>query len=62
MDRMVDCDLSFPSDLRTLQSLNPFAVEYRYDLLDDQALPGLNRAEMRDLVRRLRAWAEKQVG
>lgn len=62
MDRLVDCDLDCPTDLRALQSLNPFAVEYRYDLLDDQALSRLNRVEMRDLARGLRAWAEKQVG
>lgn len=62
MDRLAECGLSLPSDLRDLQNLNPFAVEYRYDLLDDQALPRLNRTEMRDLARDLRAWAEKQVG
>lgn len=62
MHRLADCHLSFPTELRPLQSLNPFAVEYRYDLLDDEALPGLDRREMRDLVRSLRAWAEQQVG
>jgi HEPN domain-containing protein len=57
-----DCDVSFPAQLRALQSLNPFAVEYRYDLLDDEVLPPLSRAELRGLVRDLRAWAETQVG
>lgn len=60
-DRLHDCDLSLPADLHPLHQLNPFAVEYRYDLLDDEALPGLDRTGMRELVRALRAWAEKQV-
>lgn len=38
------------------------AVEYRYDLLDDQTLPGLDRVEMRGPVCRLRSWVEQQVG
>jgi HEPN domain-containing protein len=62
MDRLVDCEMNLPADLRALQSLNPFAVEYRYDLLEDEAPSGLNRIKMRDLIHGLRAWAEEQVG
>lgn len=62
IDQLNGCDVSLPAYLRAVQSLNPFAVEYRYDLLDDEALPCLNRTEFRDLVRDLRAWAETQVG
>ena len=62
MDRLAACDLVLPADLHALQQLNPFAVEYRYDLLDDGDVPGLDRVKMRELIRRLHAWARAQVG
>lgn len=55
MDRLADCDLVLPAALQALQQRNPFAVEYRYDLLDDADVSGLDRVEMRELVRCLRS-------
>lgn len=61
IDRLGEYDVSLPAHLLTLHSLNPFAVEYCYELLDDEVLPPLNRAQFRDMVRDLRAWAAAQV-
>jgi HEPN domain-containing protein len=50
----------FPKDLADLDSLNPFAVEYRYDPFPEND-PPIDRGALRALVRSLRAWVETQV-
>ncbi len=50
-------ELPYPAELHALATVDPFAVEYRCDLLEDGVQPPLDRATMRDLVRCLRSWA-----
>lgn len=48
-----------PFTLDEVRQLNPFAVEYRYD---DELQSGFSRDELTELVERVLAWAEAQLG
>lgn len=50
---------SFPDDLRGVETLTRFAVELRYDLLEEHA--HFDRRAALDLVARLRATVEKEI-
>jgi len=49
-----------PVDLMDLDTLNPFAVEYRYDPFPEND-PPVDRKELRALVQKLRIWVENQI-
>lgn len=51
---------SLPQDLVELDSLNPFAVEYRYDPFPEND-PPIDRLVLRALVEKLRSWVESQL-
>jgi HEPN domain-containing protein len=59
LDLLDDRDLAPPPDLHAVVELYPFAVQLRYEApLDEEPL---DRAGMRELLERLRAWAEVHV-
>jgi len=47
-----------PPHIEMLDQLNPFAVTFRYELLD---LEPVNRAQLRSAVETIRQWAEQQI-
>ncbi|MDF0674092.1 MAG: HEPN domain-containing protein [Nitrospira sp.] len=47
-----------PPHVEMLDQLNPFAVTFRYDLLD---LEPVNRTQLRSGVEAIRRWAEQQI-
>jgi HEPN domain-containing protein len=47
-----------PPDINVLDQLNPFAVTFRYELLD---LEPLNRHQLRKAVDAIRQWAEQHI-
>ncbi len=52
--------IEVPPDLREVTGFIPFAIRYRYQRWP--GLPGaLDRGAARDLLRRLRTWAEGQI-
>jgi HEPN domain-containing protein len=59
LDLLDDRHLAPPSDLHRVVELYPFGVQLRYEApIDDEPL---DRAAMRELVERLRAWAAGHV-
>jgi hypothetical protein len=59
-DVLEDSGVTLPDELRGLDSLNPFAVEARYDFLPPSS-SSLDRKLLRSQIRLLRAWAEALV-
>ena len=53
-------NIAVPAYLRDIDSLTPFAVEYRYQEWSDVEEP-LDRKASRELVRQLRTWAEAHL-
>ncbi|MFO8008260.1 MAG: HEPN domain-containing protein [Candidatus Brocadiia bacterium] len=49
----------FPDELRKLEELTRFAVEFRYDLLEEHL--GFDRQAALELVRRLRGLVESEI-
>jgi HEPN domain-containing protein len=47
-----------PPHAETLEALNPFAVTFRYDLVE---LEALDREQIQDIVDRVRRWAGEQI-
>lgn len=47
-----------PPHVDVLDQLNPFAVTFRYDLLD---LEPVNREQLRSVVETIRHWAERHI-
>ena len=56
-----DNDIFFPDDLLSIRAFTTFAVEPRYEDLPPEEIT-LDRPTARDCLRRLRVWAEQQVG
>jgi len=50
-----------PEKFESLNSLAPFAVEYRYDFFIEEKGPALSRSDMLQLVKQFRQWAEKKL-
>lgn len=60
IDQVRDTGLSLPAELEEVDSLTPYAVDYRYEdpVLDD---PFAVRDSALDLVGRLRVWADTTI-
>ena len=54
-----DNEIEKPENAEDLDELEPFAVAFRYDLLDDTSL--FDRKKAIEIVRKVRAWAEMQI-
>jgi HEPN domain-containing protein len=54
-----DNGIEKPEKSEDLGELEPFAVAFRYDLLDEPSL--FDRKKAHEIVRRVRAWAEKLI-
>ncbi len=59
MDLLSDAGHALPPDLDDLDVLTPFGTTFRYDMLP--AAHDFDRALARDMVCRLRTWAEQKV-
>lgn len=62
MDLLTDKGHALPEALADLDILTPYAVEFRYEFLDQEQETPLDRQGARELVQRLRAWVEGQIG
>lgn len=60
MDLLADNGHPLPEELSDLDILNPFAVEYRYNLFSP-ASSTFDRIAARELVKSLRVWVERQI-
>ena len=60
IDLLRDNNKSLPPHVESLDSLNPYAVTLRYDLLDAEP-SGLERDEALKIVADARSWAEREV-
>lgn len=60
MDVLADNGCPIPPEFSELDILNPFAVEYRYNLYLSES-SAFDRESARGLVRNLRVWIEKQI-
>ncbi len=58
IDLINDAKLRFPGQLDDVRVLTPFAVEFRYDILPEERESPFDREEARELVRKVRQWAE----
>lgn len=56
--RLLDKGVALPLAVDDLRSLNPFAVEYRYD---DEIVPATNREELAAKLSAIMAWAGQIV-
>jgi len=54
-----DNEIQKPDKSEDLGELEPFAVAFRYDFLDEPSL--FDRRKALEIVRRVRSWAEKQI-
>ncbi len=61
LDLARDHGAAVPEEFDELRRLTPFAVEYRYDFFAEETDKPLDRQIIREQVRRLRAWVEKQL-
>ena len=56
-----DHGIDVPAEFEVVRHLTPFAVEYRYEFLAEEVERPLNRQAVREQVRRLRAWVEREL-
>lgn len=61
IDLINDAGLRFPGQLDDIRFLTPFAVEFRYDILPEERESPFDREEARELVRKVRLWAEGMI-
>jgi HEPN domain-containing protein len=61
MDLATDSGLQLPAICEALRWLTPYAVLYRYEGEADEDEERLDRQEVREHLRRLRAWVEARV-
>lgn len=59
MDLLYDAGHAVPDDLDQLDVLTPFGTTFRYDMLPMPT--DFDRRSARDMVSRLRKWAERQL-
>jgi HEPN domain-containing protein len=64
LDLATDSGIPVEPGLDAVRVLTPYAVDYRYGVLEPDADERsiLDRTASRELVRRLRAWAEVRIG
>lgn len=58
LDTLADAGQVLPPFADALDELNPYAVEFRYGLVDPK---GLDRARVRQMVEAVRTWAAAQL-
>jgi len=61
MDLAADNGIGLPEALDEIRYLTPFAVEFRYDVIPEEPEAPLNKSDIRNRIRDLRAWVESQV-
>lgn len=61
VDVLDDNHVIVPGEIADLETLNPFAVELRYDLFPSGAFGNFDRVSARDIVMKLRIWAESSL-
>jgi HEPN domain-containing protein len=54
-----DLGIPWPAEFEDLDTLTPYAVEFRYDIFPADSETPLNRRETREMISRLRAWVVK---
>ncbi len=64
MDLALDHGLRLVACAEDLRTLTPYAVDMRYESfgMDIEGTPPMDRLEMREHIRKLRAWAEEKIG
>jgi hypothetical protein len=48
-------------EFEAVRFLTPFAVDYRYELLDEEEAEFLDRPAVREQIVRLRSWVEQYI-
>ncbi len=61
IDLLRSTEIEVPQEFDELRHLTPFAVEFRYDAVFDPDSTPLDKPLVRDLVRRVRAWASQST-
>ena len=59
LDLLTDSSHPVPEDLSEMDILTPYGTLFRYDVLDSSAT--FNRAESREMIRKLRKWVKKKI-
>jgi len=54
-------EIEVPEDIKELDVLSPYAVEFRYDILPEERESPFDRKSARYLVRKARTWAEEEI-
>ena len=60
LDELTDNDSEVPDD-KEQDVLSPYAVEFHYDIQPLEAEFPFDRAETRELVRKVRKWVEEKI-
>jgi HEPN domain-containing protein len=61
IDLIRDSGIDLPSEFDAINLLTPFAVEFRYDSIPEEDEEALDRPTARQILIRLRAWAEARI-
>jgi HEPN domain-containing protein len=61
LDLLTDNEIEVPDDIKELDVLSPYAVEFRYDILPLEAEFPFDRTATRELVRKVRKWADEKI-
>jgi HEPN domain-containing protein len=61
IDLVRDSGIALPAEFDPINMLTPFAVEYRYEVVQEEDEETLNRHATRQLLARLRVWAEGRI-
>lgn len=61
LDLLTDNEIEVPDDIKELDVLSPYAVEFRYDILPSEAEFPFDREATRELVKKVRKWAEEKI-
>jgi HEPN domain-containing protein len=61
IDLIRDSGINLPAEFDAVNLLTPFAVEFRYDSIPQEDEEALDRRAAREILVRLRAWAEARI-
>jgi HEPN domain-containing protein len=61
IDLVRDSGIALPPEFDAINMLTPFAVEFRYDVIPEEDEETLDRHATRQLLVRLRVWAEGRI-
>jgi HEPN domain-containing protein len=62
IDLLRDSGVDIPEEVEDARQLGPFAAEFRYDDLPDEAEEGFDRSWALDCVRRTKTWGRSMLG